>query len=248
MIAASRHRTLWRCLSGRFLFALLGTALLAACTPELSFTQDIEINAYPDPAANAALAENLVYYDQRYFVENIEHLDEDSARGIKLGYFVRSSDRQAHFRVTYNLVNPAVLSNLDALKAEFQTLVDKIASQHVALAPRMAELQPVSEGIIRNFFVGDVDSMWQFGARVLTASSSKQVLQDNAALVIREYGQLAGLRYLRAQYYEQLAGQPQLVAMHYQVDTDQQITALANVTYQWQDETWRVAGFRIVPQ
>ena len=98
-----------------FVIAIIG------CNFTVTDIQDIKIDYYAENEKNVKLAENLMHYDPRYVASKIPAFDESTSNGIRLGYFIRSSDEKPSYRITYNLKKPSVVANLAELKERFSS-------------------------------------------------------------------------------------------------------------------------------
>ncbi len=226
---------------------LLFTILLVSCSSDVNYIQDINIAVYDDEESNVKLAENLIYYDLRYLAENIQGFNEESAKGIKLGYFIRKSDSKPSFRITYSLTNPSVAKNFDTLKSNFDSFIKKIAVQHVDKNQIFVDLQPTTKNIIENFFLMNVDTIWKYGASSIRSNMKKGALVRNAESIIKEFGELSNVEYIRSQYYDAMLGKHELIAMHYKISTSKNKTGSMSITYQYEIDSWKIAGYRIAP-
>jgi len=218
--------------------------LAVACSFKYTETQDIEISNFADNERNAKLAENLMYYDPRFLSHKIPALDENTSKGIQLGYFVRSPDEQSSYRVTYNLSIDAVSANLDDLKKQFETYIPQLAAFHISKEPLFLELEPVGLAWVKDFLSGDANALLERSSQLLRdAMTVEQLLAMQDEFVVT-YGEPTDITFVRAQYYEKFSDVPESVSLFYETQMTKDSSFMVRVSVHESDELWRALGFQ----
>jgi hypothetical protein len=194
------------------------SVLLLGCSVNVTDVQRIEISLYDDDKLNIKLAEDLMYYNGGYIAHHVLSLDEKTAKGIKLGYFVRSSDNTAFYQITYRLDNAAVLANHSNLQDEFESFIPRLAELHVEKEPVFEALKPMGRQVARDFYGDDPGAIWDSSSELLKSRVSRERFLELATSLKETYGEIASLDWLRGQYYQAFQGQPETISLFFKLE------------------------------
>lgn len=227
-------------------FAVLAVIglIVAACSFEYTEIQDIEITHYADDERNAKLAEELMYYDPRFLAHQIPAFDEETSQGIRLGYFVRSSDGQPSYRITYNRSIDAVSENLDELKSQFDAYIPMLAAMHASKEALFLELKPLGLMWTQGFFSEEANTILENSSQVLRDYVTVAQLQKFQNDLKATYGSPTEIVYARAQFYEQHADVPESVSLFYEAEMTDESVFMFRVSFHETEQAWRALGFR----
>jgi len=221
---------------------------LSGCSVKLNEIQSIDINIYPETERNVKLTKDLIYYDPRYIAHKIPSLNESTAQGIKIGYFVRSSDGKPSYRITYNMKVPEIVKNIDLLNSDFKSYIPKLASFHASKEKVFNRLSSKGEKWTKSLFQSSAK-------QILSASSSilkGAVTTDQLAAFINDFTSKndtpTSTNFVRAQYYEEFANVPESVSLYYLQTYKNNNEAFIRVSYHQEGGEWKVMGFSIKPQ
>lgn len=230
-----------------FLAVLVLAFVMVGCSVNVSDIQSIDIDYYAENDKNIKLAEDLMFYDPRYIAFKIAAVDEDSLKGMRLGYFIRSSDGKPSYRVTYNLKNLSVSSKLSELKRGFEEYIPKLAASHVSKASLFTELEPLGMKWSNSLFAEEVDSLYAESSTLLKEAISPEQFSKVVTQLSGQYGSEINIGFVRAQYYEAFEDMPESVSLFYKADFAEQKVLMIRVSMHQQSQKWRVMGFNIQP-
>ncbi len=217
--------------------------LAFGCGIERIEFQIIEISYYPDNERNAKLAEDLFHYDPRYLAHKIPSLDEETSKGLQLGYSGGSPDGKSSYKIKYDLNNPAISSNIDDLKAQFDSYIPKLAALHASKEPIFAELRPIGSSWAQSFLSGDLYHLLEESSEILKEAATVEQLSELRDELLDNYGPITELTFVRAQFYEQFAELPQSVSLYYEAQADEDIWLLVSFSQYETENQWRANGF-----
>jgi len=220
------------------------TLLISACSFKYTETQDIEITHYPDNERNAKLAEDLMYYDPQFLAHEIPALDQDTSKGIRIGYFVRSFDGKPSYRITYNRSIDAVEENIDELKTQFEAFIPLLAEKHASREALFLELEPIGLSWAKDFFAADAGTILQESSQVLRDYVTVLQLSKMQGELAKAYGPPTSVSYVRAQYYEAFDDVPESVSLFYEAEMADESSFVFRVSLHETDDGWRAIGFR----
>ena len=221
--------------------------LLTGCSFNINDIQSIDISVYSDNDKNVSLAKDLIYYDPRYISFKVPSLNEETAKGIKLGYFIRSSDGQPSYRVTYNLTVLAVASNIDELKLQFEKFIPELASFHASKYDLFQELAPKGNSWVDSLFNSPVTETLKKSSKILQESVTEEQLTNILEKISNEYGQPKSIKYVRAQYYEEFENLPESVSLYYLQSYPDSKKLMIRVSLHQVNGKWLVMGINVQP-
>ncbi len=229
-----------------FGFAVLvaTSVLMAACSFEYAEIQDIEITHYPDNERNTKLAEELIYYDPRYLADRIPAFNEKTSQGIRLGYFVRSSDGQPSYRITYNRSIDAVSDNLDELKSQFEAYIPMFAAKHASKDALFLELEPLGMRWAQDLFTEEASTILENSSQSLRDNVTVTQLEGFQNEIHDSSGSLTEIVFVRAQFYEKHADVPESVSLFYEAEMADKSVFMVRVSLHEEEQEWRAIGFR----
>ena len=214
------------------------------CELNVTDTQYIDIKYYDDNNKNKKLAEDLIYYDTRYIASKVPLLNEKTGSGIQLGYFIRSSDNKPSYKITYNLKNPSVASNIEALKKQFNDFIPSFSSFHASKEPIFKQLQPLGSLWASQLFTDDAGSLLNESSIILKKSvTPKQFLKITSELQ-KTYGKPVSMKYVRSQYYEKFSDVPESVSLFYIASFSNQNKLMIRISMLEQDKDWVLMGLQ----
>jgi hypothetical protein len=222
--------------------------LLTGCSLNVDDIQSIDIDTYDDNNENIKLAEDLIYYDPRYIAYKVPSFNEKTAKGIKLGYFVRSSDGKPTYRITYSLKVPSVVKSLDSLKSEFESYIPELAKIHASKKDLFNKLSPAGEAWAISFFNSSAPEVLKASSAILQETINPEQLGGMQEKMLNEYGELKITSYFRAQYYEEFENIPESVSLYYSQEFSSSKLLVFRVSMHQQKGEWVVMGFNIQPQ
>ncbi|MCL1038496.1 DUF4019 domain-containing protein [Shewanella submarina] len=220
---------------------------LSGCSFDVTEIQAIDIETYSDTSKNVKLAEDLVYYDPRYIAHKVPSFNEATSQGIKLGYFVRSSDGKPSYRVTYSMKVSAVESNIDSLKSDFETFIPKLADFHASKEELFTNLSPKGQAWASSLFGGSAEDILSTGANLLRETVTAEQLTAVIKGLSSDYGSPISTDFVRAQYYEEFDDFPESVSLYYVQAYKNNRKALVRVSFTQENGNWAVMGFRVEP-
>lgn len=220
---------------------------LSGCGFDVNDIQSIDIKTYSETDKNVKLVEDLVYYDPRYIAHKVPSLNESTAQGIKLGYFVRSSDGKPSYRITYSMKVPAVAKNIDSLKSDFEKFIPELAAFHASKSELFDALAPQGQEWIHSLFDRSAEDILSTSSSLLRESVSVEQLTSAITSMSSEYGSPSTTDFVRAQYYEEFGGIPESVSLNYLQTYKNEKKAFIRVSLHQENEKWIVMGFRIEP-
>jgi len=222
-------------------------ASLSGCSFDVTEIQSIDIETYPETEKNVKLSEDLIYYDPRYIAFKVPGFNESTAQGIKLGYFVRSSDGKPVYRITYSMKVPAIAKNIDSLKSDFETYIPKLAATHASKDGLFNMLAPKGQEWAVLLFSRSADDILSTSSSLLRKSINSDQLTAAIQNLTSEYGSPSSTDFVRAQYYEAFSSIPESVSLYYLQTYQNKKKAFVRVSYHQDDGEWVVMGFRIEP-
>ena len=233
----------------KYLTSILFVIVLAlpGCNFDVNETQFIDIDTYPEIEKNVKLVEDLIYYDPRYIADKVPSFNEATAKGIRLGYFVRSSDGKPSYRVTYSMKVPAVSINIESLKADFERFIPKLAAFHASKSKLFIDLSPRGEEWANSLFDSTAEDIMSASSGLLRESITIDQLANAINSISSEYGAPLSTSFVRAQYYEAFAGIPESVSLFYLQIFPNEKKALTRVSFHQENRNWAVMGFRVEP-
>jgi len=220
---------------------------LAGCSFDVNDTQSIDIDTYPEIEKNVKLAEDLIYYDPRFIAHKVPSFNEATAKGIKLGYFVRSSDGKPSYRVTYSMKVPAVVKNIESLKSDFENYIPKLAAFHASKSELFIDLSPKGAEWANSLFDSSAEDILSASSGLLRESITIDQLANAVNSISSEYGTPSSTAFVRAQYYEEFGGIPESVSLYYLQTFPNEKKALTRVSFHQENGNWAVMGFRVEP-
>jgi len=234
-------------LKSRILLWPILLGLMLGCSFDVNDTQIIDIEIHQDNEKNAKLAEDLIYYDPRYIAHKINSYNEQTARGLKLGYFVRSSDGKASYRITYSLKLPAVVSNHETLKAEFEAYIPQLAAFHASKEKLFKKLSPVGEKWANSMLEQSATTILVKSSSLLRDTVTEKKFADFLENISAEYGKRESTVYVRAQYYEAFENIPESVSLYYKQSFSSKKNAMVRISMHQEGGKWLVMGFNVQP-
>ena len=228
----------------RFIAAVLLVASVFGCTTDVTEIQSIDIDYYEDNEKNAKLAEDIIYYDGRYIASHIPAFDEKTSQGIKLGYFIRSSDGKASYRITYSRKNLSVSANIDELKKGFESFIPKLASDHASKSGLFKQLSPKGKKWVESLFSGAQDTILSESSEQLISQVNQDQLSELSAKLSSDYGASPKLEFIRGQFYKKFSDAPELVSLHYLAKSDNGKSMAVTVSTNEVGGKWVLLGFR----
>ncbi len=228
-------------------YVAIGLLFLAiiGCDFNATDIQIIDIGYYPENNKNVKLAEELIYYDPQYIASKVPAYNENTSKGIKLGYFVRSSDGKPSYRVTYSLKNPSVASNLAELKKQFSEFIPKLVAIHASKEPIFAELQPTGKIWVESLFSDSANALFDKSSSVFQKTVSREQLTTISSQLLKEYGKPIGIEFVRAQYYESFGENPEQVSLFYSARFNNQKKLMIRISTHQQKQQWLIMGFNL---
>ncbi len=220
---------------------------LSGCSFNVNDVQFIVIETYPETEKNVKLAEDLMYYDSRYIAYKVPSLNESTAKGIKLGYFVRSEDGKPGYKITYSMKVPAVASNIDSLKSDFKTFIPKLAKFHASKDELFRNLSPKGQDWARSLFSRSTENILSSSSSLLRDSMTEEQLTAAIKNLLSEYDVPISTDFIRAQYYEEFEGIPEFLSIHYLQTYKNDKKALIRVNFHQENGSWAVMGFGVGP-
>ncbi len=220
---------------------------LSGCGFDVNDIQSIDIETYPDADKNVKLAEDLMYYDPRYIAYKVPSFNESTAQGIKLGYFVRSSDGKSSYRVTYSMKVPSVASNIDSLKSDFETFIPQLAKFHASKDELFNKLSPKGQAWANSLFSRSAEDILSTSSSLLRESITTEQLTTAVKNMSSEYGTPISTDFIRAQYYQEFGGIPESVSLYYLQTYKNDKKAFIRVSFHQGNGSWAVMGFRVEP-
>lgn len=220
---------------------------LTGCSFDVTEIQSIDIETYPETEKNVKLAEDLMYYDPRYIAHKVPSFNESTSQGIKLGYFVRSSDGKPSYRVTYSKTVPAVSENIDSLRSDFETYIPKLATVHASKAELFTDLSPKGQEWANSLFHRSAEDILSTSSSILRESITVEQLTTAIKNMSSEYGAPSSTDFVRAQYYEEFGGLPESISLYYLQVHKKDKKTFIRVSFQQENEKWTVMGFRVEP-
>lgn len=224
------------------IFILLFLAI--GCELNVTDTQHIDIKHYQDNDKNKKLAEDLIYYDTRYVATKVPLLTEETAAGIQLGYFIRSTDNKPVYQIKYNLKNPGIASNLDEFKKQFSEFIPKFAAFHASKEPTFIKLQPVGRLWASNMFTDKASALLNESSTLLKNSVKPDQFLKMTSELSKAYGKPQSLYFVRAQYYEKFSDLPESVSLFYEATFSNHNKLMIRISMHEQDKAWVVMGFQ----
>lgn len=221
--------------------------VMVGCNFNVTDMQDIEIDYYSDNEKNIKLTKDLMYYDPQYIASKVPALNEDTGDGIRLGYFIRSSDKKPSYRITYSLKNLSVASNIEELKKQFEDFIPKLAEIHASKEAVFVELEPVGERWIREFFSGSVQTLFIDSSTILKNAISQEKFLKFSSQFINEYSKPLEMSFVRAQYYEAFGEFPESVSLYYLTKFHDKKALMIRVSLNQENEKWLVMGINLEP-
>ena len=222
-----------------FIFSIFG------CNYVVTDIQDIEINYYLENEKNIKLAENLIYYDPQYIASKIPAFDENTSKGIRFGYFIRSSDKKPRYRITYNLKKPSIVANLAELKEGFENFIPALAAFHVSKESIFVELKPIGKSWAKSLFSESAGTLLSESSTLLKKLVSSNRFLEISAQLQKEYGKPLKISFVRAQYYEAFGKIPESVSLFYLAKFDNKKSKMVRISIHQQGQKWLVMGFKI---
>lgn len=226
---------------------LLLISFVYGCSVNISDTQDIPIVLYEENERNIKLAKDLIYYSRQYIAREVPTLNMVTSDGIRIGYFLRSSDRRPSYRITYAIDSPTVAMNLTKLKSEFEAYIPKLAQTHKSKEPLFASLRPLAEEKTKEIFGDESETIWYEGSQLLRDSTSLQKFTDFTSSLRDSYQGLTAIFYLRSQYYEAFAGMPEHVSVFHRLKFENGRESIVRLSLTETDGNWLVIGFKVDP-
>ncbi len=217
------------------------------CSVDVSDTQIIDIELYAENDKNVKLAEDLMYYDPRYLAFKIPAFDESTSQGIRLGYFIRSSDGKPSYRVTYSLKTPSVAANITELKKGFETFIPELASFHASKEPIFVELEPEGMRWSKSLFTESALTLLSESSTLLKEAISPDQFSKINKKLLNEYGNPQEMSFVRAQYYEAFGEMPESVSLFYLAKFSDQKALMVRISMHHQGNKWLVIGFNLEP-
>ena len=221
-------------------FAILLTGF--GCSFESKEIQAIEISNLPDVESNTKLAADLMQYDPRYLAHKISSLNELTAPGVEVGYFIPSSGGNPSYRITYNKGNPDVVENIENLKSEFDEFIPVLAAFHVSKLSLFDELNPVGSDWLDSLMAHPIAEVREDSSNLLKAAATEAQLANAVTRLKDHYGDRKSSEFVRGQYYEAFGGIPESVSLFYQ-RTYTNSESIVRVSLHREDEEWKVMGF-----
>lgn len=220
---------------------------LSGCSFDVNDIQSIDIETYAETDKNVKLAEDLMYYDPRYIAHKVPSFNESTAQGIKLGYFVRSSDGKPSYRVTYSLKVPAVASNIDSLKSDFESFIPKLAEFHASKDDLFNSLSLKGQSWASSLFSRSAEDILSTSSSILRESITAEQLTAAIKNFSSEYEAPISTEFVRAQYYEEFDDIPESVSLYYLQTYQNGKKAFIRVSFHQESGNWAVMGFRVEP-
>lgn len=227
----------------KFYTLLVSGLFLINCNVRMNELQDIEIHHYSQKEKNVEIVKEIIYYDPSYLAAKLPSLSKAASQGVQVGYFIRQSDGQACFRVTYNLKNPAVATNLQALKSDFADYVPKLASFHASKQPIFLKLQPVGKSWIQTLFSDSWITLYSKGSKLLKQNVDQTKFQSFVTQLHSKYGKVVSIEPANTQYYEPFSTLPESVSLFYETKFEQGKTSTVRISLYKENGSWVVMGF-----
>ena len=221
--------------------------LIQSCSFDVTDTQNIDINHYLDNDKNIKLAEDLMHYDPRYIASKIAVFNESTSKGMRLGYFIRSSDRKPSYKITYSLKVKSVSDNLSELKESFEKYIPKLAKIHASKESLFTRLEPLGANWVYSFFENTPNVVLNNSSTILKDIATPKMLSDMSVKLKDEYGIIEKLEFVRAQYYEAFSEFPETVGLYYIAKQSKQKSLGIKINLHQQNNKWLVYGFFIDP-
>lgn len=233
----------------KYLASILSVIVLAlsGCSYNVNEIQSIDIDTYSEAEKNVKLAEDLIYYDPRYIAHKVPSLNEATAKGIRLGYFVGTSDGKSSYRITYNMKVPAVAVNIESLKSDFEEFIPKLAAFHASKSELFIDLSPRGAEWANSLFDSSAKEILSASSSVLRESITIEQLTNAVNSISSEYGTPSSTAFVRAQYYEAFAGIPESVSLFYLQTFPNEKKSLTRVSFHQENNNWVAMGFRVEP-
>lgn len=230
---------------------IIAVVLLAVAMVGCSFdvdiksTQDIEISYHAENEKNIKLVEELIYYDPGYIAFKIPALNENTAKGIELGYFIKD-DGKPVYRVTYSLKNLILVgANISELEKEFEHFIPKLAAFHASKESLFVELEPIGMSWVKSFFSESASALWNESSTLLKEIVTQAQFSKISASFSTEFGKPLEILFIRAQYYEAFGGIPESVSLFYSAQFVAQKVLTIRIGMHQQNQKWLVMGFEI---
>lgn len=220
---------------------------VVGCNFDVTDIQSIDIDHDAENEKNVKLAEDLMYYDPRYIASKVPGFDKDTSKGIRLGYFIRSSDGKPSYRVTYSLKTPSVSANISELKKGFENFIPKLAAFHASKEPVFVGLEPVGMSWAKSLFSESASTLLSESSTLLKEVVSLDQLSKISAQLSSEYGKPLAVLFVRAQYYEAFGGIPESVSLFYSANCADQKALMIRISMHQQNQKWLVMGFSFEP-
>lgn len=222
--------------------------ILTSCTAiaGASTIQSLAIDHYDNAQQNAALAEDLVYYDPHYLSHKIPAYTREIQQQIQIGYFVENTDNVS-YRIAYHLKEDKnTQQSLEQLKKDFADFIPKLAAQHASKNDLFTQLVPVGNDWLDSLFTQPVDSTLEKSSEILQFSIDDQQLGVYLDLVKRHYGKPTHRSYQRSQFYEAFNKTPESVSLFYLQHFSKGRTLTIRLSVHENDGQWQVMGFNIL--
>ncbi len=220
---------------------------LSGCSFDVINIQSIDIDTYAETTENVKLIKDLLYYDPRYIAYKVPNYNKETAKGIKLGFFLRSSDGKPSYRITYSMKNSAVAKNIDSLQSDFQDFIPKLAAEHASRSELFEELTPKGQSWIKLLFDRSADEALSASSSLLRGSVTSEQLSMAIKNISSKFGVPVSTDFVRAQYYEKFTDAPESVSLFYMQTYKNKKKVLIRVGFCQENKEWKVMGFRFEP-
>lgn len=230
-------------------FLSLGTGFLllflTACSFKTTYIQMIPIDLLETAEENQKLAEDLMYYDPRYYAHNMPTLKSIAGKGVRYGYHIATGSGRASFKVTYTTSMPQVAVNLSALQEEFETFVKILAEHHIEKMPLLESLRPEAMAWADTLFSEDASSFYTASSKMMKGVTN-QVDFDRAMNQLRnQWPDRTAFSYLRGQYYLAFEEIPESVSLFFQADLPEGKFLVVRISMVEEGGKWVPLGFKI---